>query len=171
MLKIIGLGLHDEKDLTLRAIEEARDSDMVFLEVYTSRLFAEDVTKLEDLLNKPIQRADREFLESGKILMYCHKHTVTLLVAGDPMMATTHADLLLRAREERIKTMVIHNAGIMNAVLDTGLQFYKFGKTATITFWEGDYRPTSFYDAISRNKKHGMHTLCQIGRASGRERV
>ena len=162
MFTIIGLGLHDEQDITLRGLELAKEADIIFLEAYTSRLYQEDVDKLEKMIGKKIQKADREFLESGRILIHCHKHNVVLLVPGDPMVATTHSDLLLRAREEKIKTKIVHNAGIMNAVLDTGLQFYKFGKTTTITFWEGDYKPTSFYDAISRNKKTGMHTLCLL---------
>jgi len=36
--------------------------------------------------------------------------------------ATTHADLLLRAKERGIDTKVIHNASIMNAVGCCGLQ-------------------------------------------------
>jgi len=36
--------------------------------------------------------------------------------------ATTHADLLLRARERGIGIKVIHNASIMNAVGCCGLQ-------------------------------------------------
>ena len=38
--------------------------------------------------------------------------------------ATTHADLLLRARERGIGTKVIHNASIMNAVGCCGLQVH-----------------------------------------------
>jgi len=78
------------------------------------------------------------------------------------MIATTHAELILRAREEKIETKIVHNAGIMNAVLDTGLQFYKFGRTTTISFWEGNYKPTSFYDVIKRNKKMNLHSLCLL---------
>lgn len=42
--------------------------------------------------------------------------------------ATTHTDMLLRARELSIPTTVIHNASIMNAVGACGLQLYNFGK-------------------------------------------
>jgi len=38
------------------------------------------------------------------------------------LRATTHADLLLRAKERGVATKVIHNASIMNAVGCCGLQ-------------------------------------------------
>ena len=49
--------------------------------------------------------------------------------------ATTHADLLLRAKERGIDTKVIHNASIMNAVGCCGLQV---GGVSSVTklFWQ-----------------------------------
>lgn len=41
---------------------------------------------------------------------------------GDPFGATTHADILLRAKDLNINTKVIHNASIMNAIGCCGLQ-------------------------------------------------
>jgi diphthine synthase len=38
MLYIIGIGLCDEKDITLRGLEAVKSSDEVFLEAYTSIL-------------------------------------------------------------------------------------------------------------------------------------
>jgi diphthine synthase len=40
-----------------------------------------------------------------------------------------------------------------------GLQNYKFGRTTTLAYPEGDYFPTSPYDIISDNQKMGLHTL------------
>ena len=37
-LLFIGLGLFDEKDITLKGLEAARDADIVFAEFYTSSL-------------------------------------------------------------------------------------------------------------------------------------
>lgn len=36
MLYIIGLGLGDEKDITVKGLEAVKSSDLVFLEGYTS---------------------------------------------------------------------------------------------------------------------------------------
>ena len=70
---------------------------------------------------------------------------MAFLVVGDPFGATTHSDLVLRAKELGIphqvcemffmrvssKTIVkvVHNASIMNAVGCCGLQLYNFGET------------------------------------------
>ena len=37
-LVFIGLGLHDEKGVTLRGLEDAHGADVVFAELYTSTL-------------------------------------------------------------------------------------------------------------------------------------
>lgn len=38
MLYLVGLGLHDEKDVTVRGMEAIKGSDRVYLEAYTSIL-------------------------------------------------------------------------------------------------------------------------------------
>jgi len=159
MLVLVGLGLWDEKDLNLRGIEEAKLCDIFYLDSYTSKLFGARKEQLEKVFEKPIQMADRNFIESGEILNYAQSNKVCLLVGGDPMIATTHADLLLRAKEKGILTKVVHNTSIYSAIADTGLQMYKFGKSATVTFWEENFKPTSFYDTVIENKKRGLHTL------------
>ena len=159
MLSLIGLGLWDEKDITLRGLEIAKESDVVYLEKYTSKLIGSTKEKLEKLIGKKIQYANRDYLESGEILATAAKNKVALLVAGDPMVATTHSQLILDAKEKGIKTQVIHNASIYSGVAETGLQIYKFGRSATITFWEGDYKPSSWFDIYKENKEKGLHTL------------
>ena len=76
---------------------------------------------------------------------------VAFLVVGDPFGATTHADLMIRARELGIKTKTIHNASIMNAIGCCGLQLYSFGETVSIPFWTEDWQPDSFFDKIQVN--------------------
>lgn len=51
-----------------------------------------------------------------------------LLCSCPFLSATTHHDLLLRAAEDDIKVVTIHNASIMNAVAQCGLQLYQFGQ-------------------------------------------
>jgi len=159
MLVLVGIGLWDDKDLSLRAIEEAKNCQIIYLDSYTSRLFGATKEQLEKAIGKQIQLADRAFIESGEILNYAASNKVCLLVGGDPLIATTHTDLLLRAKEKGIQTKIIHNTSIYSAIADTGLQMYKFGKSATVAFWEDSFKPTSFYDTIIDNKKRGLHTL------------
>lgn len=83
----------------------------------------------------------------------CHGFTLT------PPSATTHTDLLLRARELKIPAKTIHNASIMSAVGATGLQLYNFGQTVSMVFFTETWKPSSFYDRIKENRQIGLHTL------------
>lgn len=73
--------------------------------------------------------------------------------------ATTHTDLVLRARELGIHTETIHNASIMSAIGATGLQLYNFGQTVSMVFFTDTWKPSSFYDRIQENRRIGLHTL------------
>lgn len=158
-ITLIGLGLWDEKDITQRGIEKAREADIIYLENYTSDLPGTTIEKLEEKIGKKVQPANRHFVETGKIMMHAESNHLALLVPGDPLIATTHTDLMLRARKRDIKTEIIHNSSIYSAIAETGLQIYKFGKTATVTFWKSNYKPKSFYDTLKQNKERGLHTL------------
>ena len=87
---------------------------------------------------------------------------MAFLVVGDPFGATTHSDLMIRAREKGIQTKTIHNASIMNAIGCCGLQLYSYGETVSIPFWTEDWQPDSFYDKIQTNLESGFHTLCLL---------
>lgn len=84
-------------------------------------------------------------------------------MVGDPYGATTHTDLVLRAKEQGIRCEIVHNASILNAIGCTGLQLYSFGETVSIPFWTEDWRPDSFFDKICANFTRGLHTLCLLG--------
>lgn len=86
-----------------------------------------------------------------------------MLVVGDPFGATTHTDVIIRAKEMNIKYQVIHNASIMNAIGCCGLQLYNFGETISIPYWSDTWQPDSFYDKIKINRDNGLHTLCLLG--------
>ncbi len=117
--------------------------------------------KKEELYEKQLVLADRGMIEteSDEILRDAHTQDVALLVVGDPFGATTHTDILLRARALGITTRVIHNASIMNAVGACGLQLYNFGQTVSLVFFTDTWRPDSFYDRVRENADLGMHTL------------
>lgn len=73
--------------------------------------------------------------------------------------ATTHTDLVLRARELSIPISSIPNASIMSAIGATGLQLYNFGQTVSMVFFTDNWKPASFYDRIRENRTIGLHTL------------
>lgn len=164
VLHIIGLGLGDERDISLRGLLLVKSASTVFLEAYTSILGASH-SALEDLYQRPITVADREFVEerSDIILSAAAKPGgAAFLVVGDPFGATTHSDLWLRARERGIHVNVIHNASIINAVAVTGLQIYRFGQIISLCFWTETDKPTSYYPKLIANRKEGLHTLCLL---------
>jgi len=161
MLTFVGLGLYDVEDLTLRGKKAIEEADIVFAEFYTSRLVGMDIDELEKALEKEIKLLSREEVEDGKIIMEnAADKNVVLLVAGDPMIATTHVSLRIMAEEKGIKTRVIHNASIISAAPGLlGLQNYKFGRTVSLPFPQENYFPTSAYDFIYENFSRGLHTL------------
>lgn len=162
-LTFIGLGLYDHKDVTLRGKEAIQKADLLFLEQYTS-LLAESRQQLEKVFRKKIMPADRELVEqrAEEILTPALTKEVAFLVVGDPMAATTHADLYLRARQKGIEVKIIHNASIMNAIGAVGLELYKYGKTTSIVFPELDWTVETHYNTIKQNQEHGLHTLCLL---------
>jgi len=163
MLYIIGLGLFDERDITVRGLEAVKRCDHVHLEHYTAILMVEK-EKLEEFYGKPVEIADRETVEQGcdTILEQARTGDCAFLVVGDPFGATTHTDLILRAKELGIKVQVIHNASIMNACGACGLQLYRFGETVSIPWFQGSWRPDSWYERIKHNRSAGLHTLCLL---------
>ncbi len=160
-LVFIGLGLHDEKGITLRGLEEARAADILFAEFYTSALLGARLESLESLIGKPVKPLSRAQVESGtEILEAAHGHCVAFLVAGDPMVATTHVDLRLRAAALGIPTRIVHGVSILSAAAGAlGLQAYKFGRTTTVPFPAPGFRPTSPLDPIRENRRAGLHSL------------
>jgi diphthine methyl ester synthase len=85
MLYLIGLGLADEKDITVRGLEAIKRCEKVYLESYTSILHVPR-DKLESFYSKAIIVADRESVESAAddILRDASSLDVAFLVVGDP---------------------------------------------------------------------------------------
>lgn len=168
MLYIIGLGLSDFEDITIKGLKAIKSSDLVYLEHYTSILKEDPNYKneLEKFYGKKIILADRTLVEqdSDKIIEDARDKQVSFLVVGDPFGATTHTDLVLRAIEKGIKYKIIHNVSILNAIGCSGLQLYNFGETISICFWseEENWRPKSYFTKICDNHKRGLHTLCLL---------
>ena len=165
MLYFISLGLHDEKDMSLKALETARACDLLFAEFYTTKLETTK-EKLEQLIGKPIKLLSRKDLEENyqAILEEAKNKKVGLLVGGDAFVATTHAALRLEAMKQGIETRVIHGSSIISAIGETGLHVYKFGASVTIPFLEKTKGklPESVYEVIKLNKARGLHTLCLL---------
>ncbi len=160
-LVFIGLGLSDDSGLSLHGLKEIEASDVLFAEDYTSILTDGSLERLEERVGKPIKILGRKAVEDGSIVLEaCRARKVAFLVAGDPMTATTHVDLRLRAAKLGIRTQIIHGVSALTAVPGIlGLQHYKFGRTTTIPFPQEGYSPTSPYEVVAENLSRGLHTL------------
>jgi diphthine synthase len=147
MLTFVGLGLYDEKDITLKGLEVVKSAKAVYFEAYTSKLGV-----CTDIENDP-----------EEILKRAASEDIVLLTGGDPMTATTHVDLRLRAYDRGIATRIIHAPSIFTAASGiTGLSSYRFGKTATISYPYKDRVDLISdvpYDTIKLNRSNGLHTL------------
>lgn len=157
-LYFIGLGLGNEKDITLNGIEAVKKCSKIYLEHYTSALNC-SIPDLEGLYGKKIIVANRELVEQhgDAIVDEARNADVAFLVVGDPFCATTHQDLRLRAIERGVKVKVIHNASIVSAIGEIGLDVYKFGRITTIPFDNRNVK--SPVEVFLQNHKNGLHTL------------
>jgi len=163
-LIFVGLGLHDENDISLRGLKEVKRADFVFAEIYTNLMGGLGIEKLEDFAEKKIMVVSRKMLEDEngrQILAAAQKGKTVFLVPGDPLIATTHVDLRIRAEKAGINTCIVHGASIISAAMGlAGLQNYKFGRSVTIPFTDFGVIAETPYDIVRANLKSELHTLC-----------
>jgi diphthine synthase len=164
MLTFVGLGLYDERSITVAGRDAIAAAEQVYLETYTSRLAGATITDLEAAHETTIEPVGRPAIEQHPepILNAAESEPVALLVGGDPMIATTHVDLRLRAADRGIETRIVHGTTAQAAASSlTGLQNYRFGKAATLPFpgSRGPEVPESVPRTVRENQDRGLHTL------------
>ncbi|MEK6840844.1 MAG: diphthine synthase [Nanoarchaeota archaeon] len=156
MLYLVGLGLSNDS-ISKKGLDAVKECERVYLESYTVE-FPYDVKELEKTIGKKPVIADREFVEEMKFLDEAKKTDVALLIYGSPLAATTHISIMQEAKRKKIATEIIENASVFDAVAETGLQVYKFGKTASMPGFSAD----SYTSIIKENKGIKAHTLILI---------
>ena len=168
MLTFVGLGLYDERSITVEGRDAVTEADHVFAEFYTSKLAGATAEELAAYHGVDIEVRDRPGVEQDPepILDAAETGNIVFLTAGDTMISTTHVDLRLRADGRGIDTRIIHGttAGSAAASL-TGLQNYRFGKATTLPFpyaHGSDGVPGSVLETIDTNRNHGLHTLVYL---------
>ncbi|MET1124952.1 MAG: diphthine synthase [Archaeoglobaceae archaeon] len=157
MLLLIGLGVGDARDISLRGLEAARKADKVYVELYTSK-FSSSVEEIAEIIGREVEVLSRSDLEENcwKIVEEARDRDVAVLIPGDPMVATTHVILRLEARKRGVESRVIHSSSVVSAVCGaTGLQVYRFGKVATVS-WTKSRAPI---DVLKANESIDAHTL------------
>lgn len=136
------------------------DADVVYIEYYTTPHEPQLLKQVEKATGKAFTIVDREFVEDGtKILSEAAVKRVVLAAPGDPMIATTHNELRVRAIKRGVETRVIHSATIGSAAASaSGLHFYKLSRTVTVTR-ESVSRLAQAYHLLHGNLLQGAHTL------------
>ena len=157
-LYLIGLGLENEKDITLKGLEKIKISKIVYLENYTSKLQC-SVKDLEKLYEKKIILASRNFIEgkSKDIIERARKENISILILGDIFSATTHISMFHEAKKNKVDVEVINNASILTAIGIIGLELYKFGRVASIPFDNNKIKTP--IEILKENQKLNLHTL------------
>jgi diphthine synthase len=168
MLTFVGLGLYDERSITVEGREALREADRAFAEFYTSHLVGATVEELESHHDVDIEVRDRAGVEQdpAPILDAAEDGDAVFLTAGDTMVSTTHVDLRLRAHDRGIDTRVVHGVTAQSAASGlTGLQNYRFGKATTLPFeyaHGAEGVPDSVIETIGANRERGLHTLVYL---------
>ena len=168
MLTFVGLGLYDERSVTVRGGDAIREANRVFAEFYTSRLAGTTIEALESYHDVKISVCDRTGVEQDPepILSAADDGDAVFLTAGDTMISTTHVDLRLRAHERDVDTRVVHGTTAQSAASSlSGLQNYRFGKATTLPFRHergGSGAPGSVLETIAANRERGLHTLVYL---------
>ncbi len=163
-LIFIGLGLWDRGSLPLSAQEVLPQCTRIFAEFYTSKLAEGALEDIKNDLGVEIEVLDREGVENHDTVIKAFEDEKDLraafLCAGDPLTATTHQDLRVRAQQDGIAVRIIPSASIVTAgPALAGLSIYKFGRITTIPFPQEGYFPQSPYDVIKQNLDHNCHSL------------
>ncbi|MBI2105221.1 diphthine synthase [Candidatus Woesearchaeota archaeon] len=157
-LYLIGLGLESEKDISIKGLEAIQSSSEIYLENYTSALQV-GKEKLEKFYKKKIILADRDLIENKfteKIISGKEKN-ISLLIPGSPLVATTHIAIFQEAILNKIPVEIIDNSSIFTAIGITGLELYKFGRTASIPFDNKNIKTP--IQILEQNQKINLHTL------------
>jgi len=90
------------------------------------------------------------------------------LAYGSPLFATTHIGLILDAEKQKVKVKVIYATSVFDAIAETGLQLYKFGKTTSLPAFDDKYE-TDFLKYVKENLSINAHSLILIDIGLGSE--
>ena len=164
MLWLVGTGISARLESIPKSGAEAiSGADIVYMEQFTSPAPQEGgaVAAIQDIAPKgcAIRDAKRWMVEDGgQILGDAESMNVVLLSYGDPLVATTHTELLCRAANMGIETRVIHAASAPASIVgECGLHHYKVGRMATI-MRDAKSMTTPYY-TIYKNATESCHTL------------
>lgn len=173
MLVLVGVGYKGGM-ATLEALEVLSRADKVYIDVYTNPRARELVSDVERVAPGKVVIADRRLLEeyAGRIIEESSKSVIAVVVAGDPLIATTHVALLAEAKKKGIEVRYYPGvSGVCAAKAASLLHYYRFGRTVTVPGpWRG-VKAYSLVEFVYSNLCNGLHTaaLLDVDENSGEQ--
>lgn len=169
-LTLVGLGL-DPRQIGSAARESISKADAALLESYTSAVDV-SLAELEGIVGRSVEPLTRAMLEQDDVVIErARTHSVALLVFGDPLAATTHAELVLRARAAGIAVSIVHAASIVSAIGEAGLELYRYGPAASLVYPRRNWLPGRAVQIVRENRERGQHTLVLLDIVTGSEEL
>jgi diphthine synthase len=174
-LILIGIGLGGINGMTVEALNAAKSADLRRYEAYTALWKESDIVELESEIGKITKIMRPEIEDPKELFTLAAEKEVALLIVGDPLQATTHVDLQLRAVEAGISCKTVHGISITSVVTGAiGLSNYRFGRQTTLTYPYQGWVATSPLEVIAFNRIQGLHTLVLLdldptGEGSGKQ--
>src|SRR5437667_203325 len=101
-LIFIGLGLDDEKGVTLRGLDEAQSSDIVYAERYTSGFSDTSLDAIEKLVGKTVHRLTRKEVEDGEVILAPRDGIASLLKMASSLGSSEFGPDVLAAVLSRV---------------------------------------------------------------------
>jgi len=159
-IMVSGLGLGTMDLVPKKVLNKIPLADVVFVENYTGLIPTEEIEKLRSMNENLVflTREDCEVNDYKKIFDALDSgKNVVFLTEGDPMLATTHVNLVIELGKRNIDFELVPSVSIVCASMSlSGLQIYRLGEVLTFPI---DYKraKNSIRDKILRgldNKKH-----------------
>jgi diphthine synthase len=172
MLHLVGTGL-SEKGISTEGIEACERCSKLYIERYTSIITDAKLRFLESLFGKNITELRRTDMEenSKKLLDEAGRSDIAVLVGGDPLIATTHKILAIKASELGIPIRTYSAASVISVAMgQSGLDFYRFGPIITVPAWSEHYKPTAFCSTIRENMARNLHSILLLDYKSEEQR-
>lgn len=170
MLRLVGLGLGPPEHMTLKAIKALEESDIVYLDTYTSPLPSELLEFLRSRLGDRLLLAGRQDLEDrvAELVDKAAAMSVAVAVPGDPLIATTHIAILIEAVSRGVDFEIVYGVSSVSAAIGSScLSSYRFGRIVTVPRDASVESLKTIYRSIEENIEAGLHTLVLLDVAEG----
>jgi len=155
---------------TVEALDALRAAEKVYVDTYTVPGSRWLLALARRVSGGAVVEARRSVLEEGSrvIVEEALSSVVAVLVAGDPLIATTHASLLAEAARAGAEVRVLPGvSGVCAAKSVSLLHYYRFGRTVTVPGpWRG-VKAYSVVEALYGNMCVGLHTMLLLDVAEG----